>query len=66
MKTGGTDPGPVNEDTYNSPADNGSSFRIAGCAYTYNLNAKALGPGTYRVDILIAGNVVGSATFEIH
>jgi hypothetical protein len=66
VRTGGSDPGPVNEDTYLQGPDNGSNFRIAGCQYTYNLNAKALGPGTYSVAILIAGATVGGASFEIH
>jgi len=66
MRTGGTDPGPVNEDAYAGPADSGSAFRIAGCQYTYNLNAKALGVGTYLVEIRIGSKTVGSASFELH
>jgi hypothetical protein len=31
----------------------------------YNLSASALGVGTYRVDILINGQLVGSATFGL-
>lgn len=61
----GAQTGPINEDTYTFAADNGSDFRIAGCQYSYNLNAKALGAGTYRVEIRIGGNPVGSATFEL-
>jgi len=53
-------------DVYSGSADNGSNFRIDGCQYVYNLSASALGVGTYRVDILIGGVVVGSGTFELH
>jgi hypothetical protein len=47
-------------------ADNGSNFRIDGCQYVYNLSSSALGVGTYRVDIKINGQVVGSATFQLN
>ena len=47
------------------PADSGSNFRIDSCQYIYNLSASALGVGTYRVDIRINGQVVGSATFQL-
>ena len=66
MRTGGTDPVPVNEDAYAGPADSGSAFRITGCQYTYNLNAKALGVGTYLVEIRIGSKTVGTAAFELH
>jgi hypothetical protein len=55
----------VDEDVYTGPADSGSNFRISGCQYIYNLTANALGVGTYEVDILINGQVVGSATFQL-
>jgi hypothetical protein len=64
-RTVGAETGPINEDTYTFAADNGSNFRIAGCQYVYNLSAKALGTGTYRVDIQIGGQTVGSSSFEI-
>jgi sugar lactone lactonase YvrE len=64
-RTGGGVIGQVNESTYSGNADSGSNFRIDGCQYIYNLNSRALGVGTYRVDILIDGQVVGSATFEL-
>jgi hypothetical protein len=57
--------GPIDESVYDGPADNGSNFRIDSCQYVYNLAASALGAGTYRVDILINGNVVGSASFAL-
>ena len=41
------------------------NLRIDDCQYIYNLNARALGIGIYRADILIDGQVVGSATFEL-
>ena len=58
--------GPVNESDYSGNADTGSNFRISSCQYVYNLNARALGVGTYRVDILINGQVVGSAVFALN
>lgn len=64
-KTAGADPGPINESTYLLASDNGSSFRIADCQYIYNLNVKALGPGTYLVEIRIDGQTVGDATFDL-
>ena len=64
-RTSGAQTGPINEDTFTFAADNGSNFRIAGCQYTYNLNSKGLGSGTYLVEIKIDGQTVGSATFEL-
>jgi hypothetical protein len=64
-RTNGAQSGPINEDTYIFGPDNGSNFRIAGCQYAYNLDAKGLGAGTYRVDIKIGGQTVGSAAFEL-
>lgn len=64
-RTSGAQTGPINEDTYTFAADNGSNFRIAGCLYTYNLNSKGLGSGTYLVEIKIGGQTVGSASFEL-
>ena len=55
----------IDESVYTGPADNGSNFRIDSCQYIYNLSASALGVGTYRVDILINGGVVGSGTFQL-
>lgn len=57
--------GEVNESVYGGNADTGSNFRIDSCQYMYNLNSRALGVGTYRVDILIDGQVVGSAAFAL-
>ena len=57
-RTAGGVIGQVNESDYN--------FRISSCQYVYNLNARALGVGTYRVDILIDGQVVGSAIFGLN
>jgi len=55
----------VNESVYSDNADTGSNFRIDHCQYVYNLNSRALGVGIYRIDILIDGQVVGSAAFEL-
>ena len=62
---GATDSGVIDESTYLSPADTGSAFRVADCQYVYNLSVKALTAGGYRAEVLIAGNSVGSARFEL-
>jgi hypothetical protein len=65
-RTAGGVVGQVNESVYSGNADTGSNFRIDSCQYVYNLNARALGVGTYRVDLLIDGQVVGSAVFALN
>ena len=65
-RTAGGVIGEINESVYSGNADTGSNFRIDSCRYVYNLNSRALGVGTYRVDILINGQVVGSATFGLN
>ena len=57
--------GAVNESLYSGSADSGSNFRIDSCQYVYNLNSGALGVGTYRVDIMINGQVVGNGSFQL-
>jgi hypothetical protein len=64
-RTAGGTIGSIDETVYTMAADNGSNFRVSGCQYIYNLAAAAMGPGTYRVDISIAGSVVGSAIFKL-
>ena len=64
-RTAGGTLGPVDESIYSTPADNDSKFRIADCHYIYNLAARKLGAGTYRVDISINGFVVGQAVFAL-
>jgi hypothetical protein len=64
-RTAGGVIGEVNESVYSGQADSGPNFRVLDCQYIYNLNSSALGAGTYRVDMLINGQVVGSATFEL-
>jgi hypothetical protein len=64
-RTAGGVIGPIDESVYSGPADTGSNFRIDSCQYVYNLSASALGVGIYEVDILINGQVVGSATFAL-
>jgi hypothetical protein len=64
-RTAGGMTGEINESVYTMPADSGSNFRIDGCQYIYNLNSGALGVGTYRIDIKINNQVVGSAIFEL-
>jgi len=60
-------PGAIDESIYTMSADSGSKFRIdsTACQYIYNLASGALGPGIYRVDILIGGNSVGSGLFAL-
>ena len=59
--------GLVNGSAYVTPADKGSSFRIdrSACQYVYNLDARSLGIGTYRVDVGINGTVAGYAVFAL-
>jgi dipeptidyl aminopeptidase/acylaminoacyl peptidase len=57
--------GAVNESEYALAADNGSDFRIDDCQYVYNLSLKSLSAGTYRAEIKIDGQAVGSAAFEL-
>ena len=64
-RTAGNTPGVVNESAYSSAADSGSNFRIDSCQYVYNLSSSALGAGTYRVDIKINSQVVGSSAFQL-
>jgi probable HAF family extracellular repeat protein len=64
-RTAGGTLGSIDPSVYRTPADSGSNFRIAGAQYIYNLAASSLGAGTYRVDISIAGNVVGQAVFKL-
>jgi len=61
---GGT-PGSVDESTYAMAADSGSNFRVSGCQYIYNLAASAVGPGQYKVGLMIGTEVVGIAYFEL-
>jgi hypothetical protein len=65
-RTAGGTIGAIDESVYVGSADTGSNFRIDSCQYVYNLSSGALGPGTYRVDILIGGSVVGSGTFGLN
>jgi hypothetical protein len=64
-RTAGNTTGAIDESVYSGSADTGSNFRIDSCQYIYNVSASALGAGTYRVDIVIDGQVVGSATFQL-
>jgi len=65
-RTAGGVIGEINESDYSGNADTGANFRIDSCQYLYNLNSRALGVGTYRVDILIGGQVVGNASFGLN
>ena len=64
-RTAGGVTGQVNESVYSGNADTGSNFRIDSCQYVYNLNAGALGAGTYRVDMLINAEIAGSVVFQL-
>jgi probable HAF family extracellular repeat protein len=65
VRTAGGVIGALNESVYSLTADSGSTFRISECQYIYNVNSKALGAGTYRVDIKINARLVGSAGFQL-
>jgi FG-GAP-like repeat/FG-GAP repeat len=64
-RTSGSSPGVIDENVYEMSSDNGSYFRISSCQYVYNLSAQSLGAGTYRADILIGSQIVGSGTFGL-
>jgi len=64
-RTSGGATGAIDESVYSGSADTGSNFRISNCQYIYNLSASALGVGTYRVDIKINNQVVGSGIFQL-
>jgi len=64
-RTAGGTTGAIDESVYSGSADTGSNFRIDSCQYAYNLSASALGVGTYRADIIINGQVVGSGIFQL-
>jgi hypothetical protein len=55
----------VDESTYSSAADTGSNFRISSCQYIYNLAAHNIGPGSYRIGVVIDGQQVGRASFAL-
>src|SRR5581483_10904359 len=65
FRTTGTTAGTVNESTYALASDNGSTFRSDGCQYVYNLASGSLGTGTYRVQIILGGVVIGNAVFGL-
>ena len=64
-RTSGGTTGAIDESVYVMAADNGSNFRIDSCQYVYNLGVNALGVGTYRIDIKINGQTIGSASFQL-
>lgn len=64
-QTSGGTLGAIDESVYLASADSGSNFRISSCQYVYNLAASSLGAGTYRVDIIISGTVVGGGVFAL-
>jgi hypothetical protein len=64
-RTAGGTIGTVNESDYIGSADIGSNFRIDSCQYIYNLSSGGLGAGTYRVDIKINNQVIGSGIFQL-
>jgi uncharacterized delta-60 repeat protein len=65
FRTGSAVDQPISESVYAMAADEGWFFRITGCQYLYNLNARALGRGSYLVQILIENAVVGSARLAL-
>jgi hypothetical protein len=65
VRTSGSTPGTIDESVYENSSDNGSYFRVSGCQYVYNVASKALGAGTYKVQIVLGTSVVGSGTFGL-
>ena len=65
FRVGSAAPEPVNESEFIMASDDGLNFRVAGCQYEYNLSARSLGPGKYRVEIWMGGVKVGEATFGL-
>jgi len=57
--------GVIPESWYSSPSTGGTNFRITGCQYHFNLEAKSLGAGRYRLDTRMDGEIVGSAQFTL-
>lgn len=61
-RTGGTgDLGPVDEVLGTGASDSSGVYRIADGMYFYNLSASVLGPGTYKVGLVINGQEVPGA-----
>lgn len=67
VRTVGDTVGLLDEHTYASPSESHADFRIdpSACMYGYNLATASLGAGMYRVQISIAGHVVGTAMFTL-
>jgi len=55
----------VDEAVYATSSDQGSMFRVVDCGYRYNLGARPLGPGRYRIDVIVGGQVIGTASFSL-
>jgi hypothetical protein len=45
----------IDESLASTVPDQGTSFRINGCKYQYNISGKSLGVGQYQVDAIIGG-----------
>ena len=65
VRTAGGTLGAVNVSDFIQPSDVGSTFRVSGCQYIYNLGSSGLGVGTYVVQINIKNVAVGSVTFSL-
>jgi probable HAF family extracellular repeat protein len=64
-RTAGASLAPIGESVFDGASDSGPNFRLSDCRYLYQLGASSLGPGHYRVDILIDGTPVGYAEFSL-
>jgi hypothetical protein len=66
-KVSGTATGLINEtDTVQQNFDANNQFRVVDCKYQYVLSIPSLsGVGSYHVEILIGGNPVGEAYFDL-
>lgn len=56
---------PLDETVYSMSADEGSHFRVDGRQYVYDAAVGSFGEGSYLVQILVDGTVVGSTQFGL-
>jgi hypothetical protein len=64
--TPGATPASGEERLYMLAEIEGPDVRISDCQDIYDLAARSLGPGHYRIDILIDGTPVGHVEFSLN
>jgi hypothetical protein len=64
-KLGSSGPLTIDESLDSVIPDQGTSFRIVGCKYQYNIAGKSLGVGQYQVDVIINGTPATQTTAPI-